>query len=606
MIQDETTSPGYCLLQLLQMDEPLPVPEHEIPYELASCIGCVGGRVCIKNTWFHGALHKGLVKNGPACTDTLTNQDLVPAFLCKSWPAEAQPWLGRQGIGIWPTEEMKRYCENTGCFVVSVSSKSGLYEEFEWRISTSLAERFLMFSLNITQMRCYIVMKMILKTFINPRCNGVLSSFMCKNVLLHCIQNTQSNSWRPSNLLACLTCCLIVLENFVGQINCPHFIIPENNLMVGRIFPRNKHKILEILQNIIRSEGRALLEIPIDNLGPTLQVRMSMYGAFQYYCTSAEIYGKISGELLHLLSRFVSAVHEKLIKEILKGNDDVQEIFSDFTFKLVNTYREIGCYSLKKSALKLLIPLVCSSLGSVVASSEINDHSVISRKALACFSIGLDSDVSSGRLKLASAMYCLGDMIRTEFVLRNIEDLYDLNIVEPVCRYTAFRCSRTRQGFKDKSSTGNEELIREIAAFCVTFTRYEINCVPQELKYEMFRSTQEDMIERHHILGYWMDWAVVDSLPYLYFLQYKTYGHLQRAAAQQQALTNLVTTIKTESNLYHNETALNLLGQCMEQENRHNDALRCYMLSLNIRARNNAANFLIPKLLYAFANRHVV
>ncbi|XP_045194229.2 uncharacterized protein LOC123549857 [Mercenaria mercenaria] len=214
---------------------------------------------------------------------------------------------------MWPTQKMKRYCENTGCLIVPVSSKSSQYEELEWRISTSLAERCLMFNLNITQMRCYILMKMILKTFITPQCNGALSSFMCKTVLLHCIQSTHSNNWRPPNLLACLTCCLTVLEKFVRQINCPHFIIPENNLMAGRISPYNKHKILEILRNIIRSEGSVLLEIPIDNIGTRLQVKMNMFGAFQYYRTSDEIYATISGQLLLTISGTVSALYEETI-----------------------------------------------------------------------------------------------------------------------------------------------------------------------------------------------------------------------------------------------------------------------------------------------------
>jgi hypothetical protein len=68
------------------------------------------------------------------------------------------------------------------------------------------------------------------------------------------------------------------------------------------------------------------------------------------------------------------------------------------------------------------------------------------------------------------------------------------------------------------------------------------------------------------MLDFWMDWAVVDSLTYLYFLQFKTYGHLQRYDEQQQALNNLVISINTTRNLGHKETCLNLLGQCHQQE----------------------------------------
>jgi tetratricopeptide (TPR) repeat protein len=106
----------------------------------------------------------------------------------------------------------------------------------------------------------------------------------------------------------------------------------------------------------------------------------------------------------------------------------------------------------------------------------------------------------------------------------------------------------------------------------------------------MFRSTQEDI---HYRARYdkWMDLAVVDSIPYLYFLQYKTYSHLRRHRDKQAALSNLAKCIIEDPDFGHSETALNLLGQCMEQENRMDAALKCYLLSLKIRGRNNAAKF---------------
>jgi tetratricopeptide (TPR) repeat protein len=112
----------------------------------------------------------------------------------------------------------------------------------------------------------------------------------------------------------------------------------------------------------------------------------------------------------------------------------------------------------------------------------------------------------------------------------------------------------------------------------------------------MFRSTEEDRPYRDED-DFWMDWAVVDSLSYLHFLQYKVYSQLHRPADQQQALDNLIRTIDTEPNLKHKETALNLLGQCMEHENRHEEALRSYMISLNVRARNNVAKWHVCRLL---------
>ncbi|XP_045186952.2 uncharacterized protein LOC123544890 [Mercenaria mercenaria] len=607
MIQDETTSPGYCLLQRLRDGEPLPLPISFLDHIPDSNLRVSRGKVLLKNTLFRDVIGAGSAINGPAESmqgrPGFADKDFVAACHCKSWPAEAKPWLLRQGKGRWPTENMKRYCETTGCFVVPVSSKNGQNEELEWRISTSHAERCLMFSLNITQLRCYILMKMILKTFINPQCDSVLSSFMCKTVLFHCIQNTHSNNWQESNLLPCLMCCLTILQNFVRQENCPHFIIPENNLLAERISPHNKHKTLEILQNIIQSEGCALLEIPIDDLGRRLQVKMNMDEAFQYYQTPAQKHALISTKLLLSTANIVIASHRILLtKKTHDGNEIVRENLSNFILTLTKMYRKMGFNCLEKSAMKLLASLLSSSLGSVIASHDIYTTRSISSEALVWFSVGLNSDVSSGRLKLASALYCAGYMERAEFVLRNTEAKYDLNTVEPVCGCFDQCNSHERSEFINKCNTGNEEVIKHYTAFCVSFLKCEICCVPEELQYEMFRSTQEDMLERDEGLDFWMDLAVVDSFPYLYFLQYKTYSALQRVADQQCALANLVTTIETEPNLNHRETSLNLLGQCMEQENRHTDALRCYMISLNIRARNNAANLLICRLLNKIVN----
>jgi D-arabinose 5-phosphate isomerase GutQ len=51
---------------------------------------------------------------------------------------------------------MIQYCSNTRCFVVGVGKTGSVNEAFEWRISTSFAERCLMFNLNSTQIRCYV------------------------------------------------------------------------------------------------------------------------------------------------------------------------------------------------------------------------------------------------------------------------------------------------------------------------------------------------------------------------------------------------------------------------------------------------------------------
>jgi tetratricopeptide (TPR) repeat protein len=257
-----------------------------------------------------------------------------------------------------------------------------------------------------------------------------------------------------------------------------------------------------------------------------------------------------------------------------------------------------------RKAYRLMTRYLYSTLGSILASSNIfqQDH-LTYKKALSFMSLGLDSDVASGKLKLASVFYCTGDIERTELILKNIEECYDLSVVEPLCGCYSFEKAQGREGFNRLCYESNEEytLLKHITAPCVRFIRCEINCCPLELQHEMFRSTQEDLAYRRRV-DKWMDMAVVDSLPFLYFMEYKTYSRLGKQDDKQRALHKIARAIDVEPNLGHSETALNLLGQCMEEENNLENAFKCYARSLQIRGRNNSAKFHICKLLNKLIN----
>jgi hypothetical protein len=242
-------------------------------------------------------------------------------------------------------------------------------------------------------------------------------------------------------------------------------------------------------------------------------------------------------------------------------------------------------------------------LGSALASINIQSERSVCRESTVLLSFCLNIDVASGKLKLASIFYCTGEIETTEHILKNIEESYDLIVVEPICKCYDFQHFECKRAFNKLCYEADYEyaLLQSITASCVRFLRCEINCCTQELQQEMFRSSQQDFPYRSEYedrskADEWMDLAVVDSLPYLYFLQYKTYSHLRKNRDKQAAIFNLAKCIVAEPNFGHRETALNILGQCMEQENRMDAALKCYLLSLKIRGRNNAAKFHICRL----------
>ncbi|XP_060574010.1 uncharacterized protein LOC132731773 [Ruditapes philippinarum] len=585
MIQDNSVSPGHCLLQSLRSDAPLPADGESDQFFFKDRTG----RVFVKNSIVHvSSVNRDEVElHGPAYARQgqpgYCDKDTVMALHCTTWPQQARQWLIQQGEGQWPSAEMKQYCSRTGCFVVTVGCSGSEHEQLEWRISTSLAERCLMFNLNITQIRCYVLMK-ILKRFINPLFNDVITSFMCKTVLFHCIANTHSNIWRENNLLLCLSLCLYLLYTNIIYENCPHFIIPGNNLMRGKISPAVKPYILEKLNIIINSEGLALLGIKCDDLGSRLLLKLSAI-------KKGDI---ISGKLLYNLAFSISGTLNKTYHHLKKRSpNEAVEILKNFISKTFNSQYE----GLDKTASHLMLPWYCTILGSFMATLNIYHYNTVSADALKLIALGLNTDVASSKLKLASILFCVQEIQKVDLVLSEIEKRYDLQIVEPICKcHVEIKKELQRQGFLELCDNHNEEILKYTTASCVRFLPCEIHCVPTELRYEMFRSTQEDRIFRTKEDNMWMDCAVVDSLPYLYFLQYKVYSHLGRRDQKQAALFKLIRTIKEELNLGHRETALNLLGKCMEQEGRAGDALQCYFKSLNVRGRDNAAKIHINAL----------
>ncbi|XP_053382908.1 uncharacterized protein LOC123541362 isoform X1 [Mercenaria mercenaria] len=262
---DASTPPGYCLLRWLPFEILYPHITSQVFDK-------------IFRPYFNNHSELDCELHGPSIRVKgqfgYNDQDMVFAFRCKTWPRSAESWLTEEGLGNWPTKEIKSFAVKSGCFLVGVASKGSKMEEYEYRISFSQVERCLMFSLNITQIRCYVLMKMIIKTFIHSDGSGVISSYMCKTVLFHCIKHTYSNLWHESKLLYCLTLCLSALQYCVLSRNCPHFIIHDNNLLSGRVTAEFRTLFIEKMRRIILARGMQMIYLQYDNIGLLLQCKI--------------------------------------------------------------------------------------------------------------------------------------------------------------------------------------------------------------------------------------------------------------------------------------------------------------------------------------------
>ena len=591
MIQGDGIAPGYCHLEVI--NDRLRLSKIDVTEINDHYVRVKEDCILYKNTVMEDFMSGGGERHGPSWAKEgqvgFIDQDTVAAFHCKSWPYQARGWLNRRNNG-WPTDELKNKCMADGCFVVPTGSCPGKY--FEWRVSTSLAERQLMFSLNITQLRCYVLMKMIIKTFMKEEQKGKISSFMCKSVLMHCIESSLSNEWKEYNLSQCLDKCLQRLMMCVQEENCPHFIIPANNLMSGKFSAKIKSNILTMMRYVTENSRLVLAKgIQIDELSIRLREKLKLQTDVTKR-TAFQISSFLKAQRLidtAVVTRSVQTGHLQHTCTHYKDIESIEE-FQKQSLKMLEQLSDLKD-EIQREAYNLLAPFLSSLLGSIQGSRVGLGSSMLeSVEAESLLIKGFDADVSSGRLKVASIFYCLGEMERTESILKETETKYDTEIVEPVC--SCFAKPRNDEGMNfTKYQDERNQVVRNIVAFCVIFLPIEIKWVPKELQYEMYRLTGDKMIDEEEVT--WMDWAVVDSLPYLLFLQYKTYQCLHKQDEQQRALSNMEEVIERTQNLGHKETAFNLLGQCMQENNQPMKALQCYIKSLRLCPRNNAARILI-------------
>jgi hypothetical protein len=215
-------------------------------------------------------------REGAAFTKTLlgySDLDQVNAFPCKSFPSSVSAWLYQQAQTGKISNLMIKYIESNPCLVVQTGCKGSPYEEYEWRISASFIERCIMFSLNITQLQCYVMMKLTLKTYFNYSGDKVLSSYVCKNILLLCTQCIPYEAWQPQKLLHVFTFCLLRLKQCVLKGECPHSIIHEKNLLRRKLTTESKAWLVDRIDFFIQSNGCAFLWVKMDDIDNRLIIR---------------------------------------------------------------------------------------------------------------------------------------------------------------------------------------------------------------------------------------------------------------------------------------------------------------------------------------------
>jgi len=596
MVREKSTPAQHYLLQVYRSD----VPEPETVLLIREWMELDSrGRVLLSNRYvidvcaeIFGNNH---LRRGPSNSDD-KDFDLVYAFACNTIPPEIASWFNKLTPGYWPSSEVLEVARQCPCFLVPDGHHKSPNKHLEWRITPNMIERKLMFSLNMVQRKCLVVLKMIkkqelVKYIYHEDCK--FTTFHFKTALFFTLERTPSNVWTKPRLLECIVRTLQTIKAFLFQGKCPHYIVDRVDLFDGKLCRECQISLEKAIKVMIQDDLRVLFHLQVDDLGQRM-MQLSM-GLRVGLDVNANICGKLAKEMFEDYYRVLHA----LVSELC--DDEQQDLVSRVLGKiaLVCGYANSGGLSQYAKYCAQFIEIHLRSIfATVVSSRRLQTGGPLPLYMMN--SDTLDTDEASGRLKLASMLYCCGDLQRAACVLDDIAGRLD-DSVQSACPSRHIQNKILSERFCKFSAHNSVEIMSRKLVFCAMFTKQEMFCAPMFLRFEMFRAFGDDVQHRNRSECKWMDCAEVDARPFMLYLQYLTYRDLGARQLQLQAfnkLKDIVTSFEEINQLYHRETVLNLFGHCQELEGDILNALNAYSLSLEILPRNNAANWHMALSIY--------
>ncbi|XP_033747175.1 uncharacterized protein LOC117332399 [Pecten maximus] len=258
-IREAECRPGYVKLEIGQL---------KFPFQqlFDSTLVRIGNSKFISSDIFREKMVSPLSKhtgvqfesNGPSISYRgnrgIGDCDLVACFPCNSWPREANEWITRTRLYGWPHQTLIDKIVNKGFHLVPVGDKCSKDTFLQWRISLVVAERSLVHSFSLLQVKVYVLLKHFLKQIKETLKetigdDDILCSYFLKTILFHAIENSSQRFWQDKNLFYCFWFCINILLGWVRAGFCPNYFIPTNNMFQRKVHGQHQQILLDILYN---------------------------------------------------------------------------------------------------------------------------------------------------------------------------------------------------------------------------------------------------------------------------------------------------------------------------------------------------------------------
>ncbi|KAK3086226.1 hypothetical protein FSP39_015440 [Pinctada imbricata] len=262
--------------------------------------------------------------HGPCQSETYIGIESDDAYTMRYpfWPNQARSFFIRSIERGWPSYDVLKDICNDGCLFIPINSKQQTCSELmdlEWRMSFSLAEKKLIYSMNHCQFLCYGLMK-LLNEVIKELCpiKDLMCSYFMKTAVFWEMSDNSEN-WSIQTFLSKFWNVFRRLMKWVNDGYCPNFFIPENNMFYGKICGENQRILLSVLSDLYAEGYMCLLRCPSLNKNLTSIIRqpyianMLSYNEEEYVSMS-----RIEGEMLLIVLEFDIYVPTEDMTRIIK------------------------------------------------------------------------------------------------------------------------------------------------------------------------------------------------------------------------------------------------------------------------------------------------
>ncbi|XP_052082271.1 uncharacterized protein LOC127719945 [Mytilus californianus] len=506
-------------------------------------------------------------RNGPAMTETSTKEfhssDLVYGLFTKAWPKSADEWLSRKRRYPWPPTNITKLVYD-GCFLVPTGSS---YEsETIWRLSFVQIEKEMVWAWSAIQYKCFMLLKLIKRSIIQPAIPDVISSYQLKTIMFWVSEETDPMFWKTNNIRECFTRCFEFLLEYVQKENCPHYFVRTNNLFRGKLNRSLKEELICLLFRILQNFWTEVFKIPsLREVSENLEEgEIERYGdVLTATMRHPELLKEIMNLYFSVIISFATSAMKPAFKFLRKNDIDV-------AIKRHHEYRLlIARFSLTDpehlELEQLINRLIDISLGSQLNSKACKTEDNIEKTKLIheaemLFKRGINLDTASGRLKLATLYFCQGKYRSVCNLIKEVsttEGVFQLNGFEPQSPDISFPYAlRIISEQPSLAST-----LRDHAALELVFLPSEINSAPDPIKFEINRAV---LAENECSLDNPLSWAAFDADFYTLLLKFLILHEQNAYQERNETLSKLREYVKKTNSFYRRISAMNIVGYCLQ------------------------------------------